>query len=639
MPTSTISALNGPTGFVGDAQNKFHQPATVRAALLALGIVYGDLGTSPLYTLQTIVHIMGDQFTVEAALGSLSLIFWSLIATISLEYCLFVMRADNHGEGGILALMTMTGAHWAGHGRWLVIMGLFGAALIYGDGIITPAISVLSAVEGLNVATSIFKPYTMPIAVVILIGLFAIQSRGTGTVGKAFGPVMFVWFATIAVLGIVGIVRHPHVLGALDPVHGIRLLTTHGFLGFAVLGGVFLALTGGEALYADMGHIGRNPIRVAWYCFVLPALVLSYAGQTANFIDAPDLEANPFFKLAPDWSIYPLVALATLATIIASQAIITGSFSMTRQAMQLGWFPGVRISQTSAEEYGQIYVPFVNWTMMVFTVALTVGFGSSDRLAGAYGTAVSTTMVLTTALLFRVMRDRWHWPLYQAAAVTGIFLAVDLAFFSANLLKISEGGWIPLTFGAIVFIIMTTWHYGIEAVHRRNAAKSQRPAKFFAWLRSDKVVRVPGTAVFLTRLDKSIPPVIVNYVKRVGSLQKTVIALTVSFEDVPRVRSKDRVRIEGLDDGFWQVTVHFGFVEIPDLPAVLSVAKKDGVPVLDDASYYIERYDLISRKHRSLVLRWRVVLFSFMSRNSAHAIDRFKIPSNSLIEIGRRIEL
>lgn len=364
MPSSTISALNGPTGFVGEAESKFDQTTTGRTALLALGIVYGDLGTSPLYTLQTIVHIMGDQFTPEAALGSLSLIFWSLIVTISVKYCLFVMRADNHGEGGILALMTMTGARWAGHGRWLVIMGLFGAALIYGDGIITPAISVLSAVEGLNVATSVFKPYTMPIAVLILIGLFAVQSRGTGTVGKAFGPVMFVWFATIAVLGIAGIVHHPQVLEAFNPAYGVRLLSTHGFLGFAVLGGVFLALTGGEALYADMGHVGRNPIRVAWFCFVLPALLLSYAGQIANFIDAPDLEANPFFKLAPDWSIYPLVGLATLATIIASQAIITGSFSMTRQAMRrcsLGGFLG----------YGSDRRPLKNTDK--FTCRLSIG--------------------------------------------------------------------------------------------------------------------------------------------------------------------------------------------------------------------------------------------------------------------------
>jgi KUP system potassium uptake protein len=387
MPTPTASPPHSPTNFTGETQKGFAQPVTVSAGLLALGIVYGDLGTSPLYALQTIVHIMGDQFTSEAALGSLSLIFWALILTISIKYCFFVMRADNHGEGGILALMTMTDARWATPGRWLIVAGLFGAALVYGDGIITPAISVLSAVEGLNVATRIFKPYTMPIAFVILVGLFAIQNRGTGVVGKAFGPIMFVWFTTIGILGVIGIVHHPHVLAAINPIYGAQLVLDHGFVGFTVLGGVFLALTGGEALYADMGHIGRNPIRIAWYCFVLPALVLNYAGQIANFMEAPDLEASPFFKLAPHWAIYPLVALATLATIIASQAIITGSFSMTRQAMQLGWFPGVRIRQTSADEYGQIYVPFVNWTMMAFTAALTVGFGSSDRLAGAYGTA------------------------------------------------------------------------------------------------------------------------------------------------------------------------------------------------------------------------------------------------------------
>lgn len=639
MPASTVSALVAPTGFAGEAHDKFEQKTTGSSALLALGIVYGDLGTSPLYTLQTIVRIMGDQFTPEAALGSLSLIFWALIVTISVKYCLFVMRADNHGEGGILALMTLTGAHWSGRGRWLVVAGLFGAALIYGDGIITPAISVLSAVEGLNVATDIFKPYTMPMAVIILIGLFAIQRRGTGTVGKAFGPVMTVWFATIAVLGINGILQHPQVLEALNPVHAVRLLTTHGFLGFTVLGGIFLALTGGEALYADMGHIGRNPVRMAWYCFVLPALILNYAGQVAHFIVTPDLEANPFFKLAPDWAIYPLVVLATLATIIASQAIITGSFSMTRQAMQLGWFPGVRINQTSAEEYGQIYVPFVNWTMMLFTIALTIGFGSSDRLAGAYGMAVSTTMVLTTVLLSQVMLQKWSWPRLQVVSITALLLTVDLAFFSANLQKMLEGGWIPLAFGTLVFVIMTTWHFGVEAMHRRNAARSQKPEEFFAGLQNDGVVRVAGTAVFLTRLVKSIPPLIVNYAKQGRSLQETAIALTVSFENVPRIRSKDRVHLQRIDDGFWHVTLHFGFVEIPDIPSVLRGAKLAGLPVLEKPTYFVERNDLAGRQHRNPISRWRVALFSFMFRNSVHAIDRFKIPANSLIEIGRRIEL
>jgi KUP system potassium uptake protein len=639
MPDSTISALHGPTGFAGEAHNRLEQRPSLSTVLLALGIVYGDLGTSPLYTLQTIVHIVGDQFAAEAALGSLSLIFWSLIVTISIKYGVFVMRADNHGEGGILALMAMTGAHWSGKDRWLVVLGLFGAALIYGDGIITPAISVLSAVEGLNVATDMFRPYTMPIAVVILVALFAFQNRGTAVVGRAFGPVMLLWFATMAVLGIAGIVHHPGVLSAFNPVHAIRLLTTHGVVGFTVLGGVFLALTGGEALYADMGHVGRPPIRLAWYCIVLPALVLNYAGQVGNFLDAPDLQSNPFFTLAPGWAIYPLVALATFATIIASQAIITGSFSMTRQAMQLGWFPGVWINQTSDQEYGQIYVPFVNWTMMVFTLALTIGFGSSDRLAGAYGTAVSTTMVLTTVLLYQVMRRHWHWSAAQAAAVVGLFLVVDLAFFSANLLKIYEGGWIPLLFGTLVFTIMTAWHFGVDALRRRNAARSQPRDQFFAALKRNNIARVPGTAVFLTRLGKGVPPIIVNYVRLGKSLHQTAVALTVSFESVPRVRSSDRLHCEKLGDGCWHIVVRFGFVEIPDLPVVISQAKREGVPAWEEATYYIERHDPLSRRHRSLLSRWRIALFAFMSRNSAHAVDRFRIPSNTLVEIGRRIEL
>ncbi|MCC8982844.1 KUP/HAK/KT family potassium transporter [Bradyrhizobium sp. 10BB] len=639
MAPSTVSALNDKTGFVGEAHGRFEQPPSLTSILLALGIVYGDLGTSPLYTLQTIVHLMGDGFTPEAALGSLSLIVWALIITISVKYCIFVMRADNHGEGGILALMALTGARWSGRGRWLVALGLFGSALIYGDGIITPAISVLSAVEGLNVATDAFKPYTMPIAVAILIGLFALQRHGTATVGKAFGPVMLLWFLTMALLGIASLVRHPGVLRALNPTHGILLLTTHGVLGFTLLGGVFLALTGGEALYADMGHVGRKPIRLAWYGFVLPALILNYAGQVGNFIASPDPGANPFFKLAPAWAIYPLVALATLATIIASQAIITGSFSMTRQAMQLGWFPGVRIDQTSAEEYGQIYVPFVNWTMMCLTVALTIGFGSSDRLAGAYGAAVSTTMILTTALLHQVMRWRWGWTAAQAASITGVLLTVDLAFFAANLFKIAEGGWIPLLFGALLFGIMLTWHFGLDALHRRSMAQSEHIDAFFAGLRDQHIARVPGTAIFLTRLSHRIPPIIVNYVRHAHSLHRTAIALTATFESVPRIRSSDRIRCEQLCDGVWHITVHFGFVEIPDLPAVLANAKQIGIPVHDDANYYIERHDPVSHPRRNPLARFRIALFAFMARNSAHAIDRFRIPHGSLIEIGSRPEI
>ena len=641
MPASHAAAFDeiAMDDVKGRRRDAAAQPTTIAAAVVSLGIVYGDLGTSPLYSLQTIVQIMGGRFTPDVALGALSLIVWSLIITISIKYCLLVMRADNHGEGGILALMMMTGAHWSGRGRVLVMMGLFGAALIYGDGIITPAISVLSALEGLNVATDVFKPYVMPIAVVILIGLFLVQSRGTAVIGRAFGPVMLLWFATIAVLGLVGVVQHPQVLAALNPLYAIELLTRHGFAGFAVLGGVFLALTGGEALYADMGHIGRNPIRVTWYGFVLPALLLNYAGQIGLYLATPELAGNPFFMLAPDWMVYPLVALATLATIIASQAIITGSFSMTRQAMQLGWFPGVRIRQTSADEYGQIYVPFVNWAMMAFTIALTVSFGSSDRLAGAYGTAVSTTMVLTTALLFHVMVKRWRWSALRAGAVTGVFLVIDLAFFSANLLKIRDGGWIPLTLGALIFLIMTTWRYGIEAVHRRAAHRAMPRAQFYGFLKHNSIRRAPGTAVFLTRMLRTIPPIVVDYAKRSGSLPETVIALTVSFESVPRVHAADKVRIAKLDDDIWQVAVRFGFVEIPDLPAAIDLACQQGIPPIGNATYYIERDHVISRRRRRMLSRARVNLFSFMLRNSAHAIDRFRIPSEALIEIGRRIEL
>jgi len=396
-------------------QSGFARPITAAASLAALGIVYGDLGTSPLYTTPAIIDGVGGNFSPEIGLGILSLIFWALIITVSIKYCLLVMRADNHGEGGILALMSLVAGRGYGRVPALVMMGLFGAALIYGDGIITPAISVLSALEGVNVASDALKPYVMPLSVAILIALFAVQNRGTARIGRVFGPVMLGWFVVIGILGIGGIVRHPEVAKAVDPTYGIVFLVKHGWQGFGILGGVFLALTGGEALYADMGHVGRGPVRLTWYGIVLPALLLNYAGQIALLIAEPG-QGSPFFRLAPDWAVYPMVILATAATIIASQAIITGSFSLTRQAMQLGWFPGFKIRQTSDTEYGQIYVPVINWLMMVMTVVLTVSFGSSDRLAGAYGTAVSLTMMLTTTLLYNLMRQRWHWPVLLAAA-------------------------------------------------------------------------------------------------------------------------------------------------------------------------------------------------------------------------------
>src|SRR5215472_9257671 len=551
------------------AEARAGRNATPVAALVALGIVYGDLGTSPLYTLQAVVGATGGHFSPVTALGSLSLIFWALIITISVKYCLFVMRADNHGEGGILALMTMTGASWSKGGRILIIMGLFGAALIYGDGIITPAISVLSALEGVNVATSSLKPYVMPLAVVILAALFAVQNRGTARLGAVLGPVMLVWFAVIAALGIGGIIRHPAVLAAVDPRHGIEFLALGGWKGFAILGSVFLAMTGGEALYADMGHVGRNPVRLTWYGLVLPALLLNYAGQTALLIAEPGQAGNPFFRLAPDWAIYPLVVLATAATVIASQAIITGAFSLTRQAMQLGWFPNFDIRQTSDTEYGQIYVPAINWLMMAMTVLLTVSFGSSDRLAGAYGTAVSTTMLLTTALLYNLMRQRWKWPVWLAASASGCFLLVDFVFFSANLMKILDGGWVPLLFGLLVFIVMTTWHAGIAGIQQRQAAVAMTHDTFYAWLNQQKIVRVPGTAVFLTRMTDLVPRQIIALAEQSRSLPETVVALTVTFEIVPRVRPEDRMELREVFEGFWSLSAHYGFIEVPDLPAAL----------------------------------------------------------------------
>jgi KUP system potassium uptake protein len=616
------------------------RPITAAAALAALGIVYGDLGTSPLYTVSAIIDSAGGNVSPDIALGILSLIFWALILTVSVKYCLFVMRADNHGEGGILALMSLVAPRGARRAAALVMMGLFGAALIYGDGIITPAISVLSALEGVNVATSSLKPYVMPLAVAILVALFAVQHRGSARLGAVLGPVMLVWFAVIAMLGIGGIIRHPAVLAAVDPRHGIRFLAEGGWKGFAILGGVFLAMTGGEALYADMGHVGRNPIRLTWYGLVLPALLTNYAGQTALLIAEPGHDGSPFFRLAPDWAVYPLVVLATAATIIASQAIITGSFSLTRQAMQLGWFPNFNIRQTSDTEYGQIYVPAVNWFMMAMTVLLTVSFGSSDRLAGAYGTAVSTTMMLTTALLYKLMREQWHWPRLAALAAAGIFLFVDVAFFLANLLKIADGGWVPLTFGALVFIVMTTWHTGIAAAQHKALTVAMTPRRFRAWLRRRKLPRVPGTGIYLTRMRDVVPPQIVFHAQQFGALPETVVALTLTFQDTPRVLPEQRLALREVFPGFWQMTVHYGFVEVPNLPEALRNAKMHGCPIdLAKAVYFSTRDRVIRDRNQRHLWRWQVPLFSLLYRNSVRAVDLFNLPPQNFVELSRQIEL
>ena len=451
---------------------------------------------------------------------------------------------------------------------------------------------------------------------------------------------MAVWFVTIALLGLRGVLAHPEVLAAIDPRHAAGFLVRHGAGTLLVLGGVFLAITGGEALYADMGHIGRFPIRLSWYGVVLPALLLSYAGQGALLLDHPRPAGNPFFLVVPGWALYPMVALATAATIIASQAIITGAFSLTRQAMQLGWLPGLRIRQTSDEEYGQIYVPFVNWTMMLCTVALTIGFRSSDRLAGAYGTAVSTTMMLTTALLFRAMRDRWNWPLPAAAAVAGGFLVIDVAFFAANLLKIAEGGAVPLLLGGFIFLLMRTWRRGITAVRARLIALTEPPERFLRRLASGAIPRVPGTAVFLTRVAQPVPLLLVRHVAQLGAVQERIVSLNVAFEEVPRVPAAERVAVNEVAEGFWHVTVHFGFVEVPSLPAALDAARRNGCAAdVEEAMYFSGHDDLVAKRTRPRLPGWRRAIFGFMYRNAVRSPETFALPRDRFLEIGRQVDI
>jgi KUP system potassium uptake protein len=610
------------------------------ATFSALGVVFGDLGTSPLYTLQTVVQATGGQFTPQSALGVLSLIVWTLIITISIKYCLLVMRADNHGEGGILALMSLIGANSFRPGvKLLTGMGLLGAALIYGDGVITPAISVLSALEGVNVVTASFKPYVMPMAVVILLGLFAAQRFGTEKIGRAFGPVMLLWFIVIAGLGVVSIAHHPGVVAALDPRCAVRFMIEAGSAGFLVLGGVFLCITGGEALYADMGHFGKGPIRWSWYGIVLPSLLLSYAGQTAFLADKVTVTGNPFFQIAPTWSIYPLVVLATLATIIASQAIITGSFSMTRQAMQLGWLPGVAIRQTSDRIYGQIYVPVVNWLLMLATIATTVAFGSSDRLAGAYGTAVSTTMLLTTILLYRAMRHVWRWPISVAIVVAAALLAVDTSFFLANLLKIADGGWLPLSFASVLFVIMITWRTGNDAVRATLVQPPEAAERFLSDLKHGAIPRVEGTTVFLTRSRQKVSGLIMAHVHFVGVLPRHAIALNVLFEDTPRIIGPNCTVVEKVGEGLWHLVARFGFFEIPDLRRALRHAQGLDTPIDFDKALFVGTRDLIVPKRKSALGRWRLGLFAFLYRNSVKVVDRFNLAPDNVIEIARQIEI
>jgi KUP system potassium uptake protein len=609
-----------------------------------LGVVFGDIGTSPLYALRECFFGRNPiPATPANVLGILSLIFWSLLIVISVKYLIYVMRADNEGEGGILALMALL-TPWrkrrGGERLGVITLGVFGAALLYGDGMITPAISVLSAVEGLKVATPVFDPYVIPTAGIILVLLFVFQKRGTSGIGFVFGPLMLAWFSTIAVLGVTGIVRQPGVLSAIIPIHAVSFFLDNHWRGFLVLGAVFLVVTGGEALYADMGHFTRRTIRFAWFALVLPSLVLNYFGQGALLLIHPQEITQPFYLLAPRWALYPMVVLATLATVIASQAVISGAFSLTRQAAFLELFPHVRIVQTSAERIGQIYIPGVNWFLMAATLALVFGFGSSSNLAAAYGVAVSTTMVITTVLAYGVARERWHWSVLSVLLVTLGFLTVDLAFFGANIFRIIEGGWVPLLVGGVVFFLMSTWKRG-RAIVRERLEKSMMPLDTFVRKIAEKPpVRVSGTAVFMSGNPNGTPPMLLRHLELSQVLHERVILLTVHVEDVPRIWSSKRMEIIERSQEIFQVILHYGFMENQNVPRALAMTRHDELDFdPKTATYYIGSRTLIPTSEKPGMAVWREKLFTFMSRNSAQAVSFYGLPPERVIELGIQIEL
>ena len=610
-------------------------------ALLALGVVYGDIGTSPLYSMRECFEGPHAVAATHAnVLGVLSLIFWALVIVVTVKYHVYVLRADNNGEGGILALMALVRPVVQGRGRWLLVgLGLFGAALLYGDGIITPAISVLSAVEGLEVATAVFHPYVVPITIGILIGLFLIQRRGTGGVGAVFGPVMLVWFSTLAVLGISGIVHQPSVLAAVNPLYAVRFFAANGMHGFLVLGSVFLVATGGEALYADMGHFGEQPIQIDWFSMVAPALLLNYFGQGALLIQNPEAAKNPFYLLAPSWALYPLVVLATMATVIASQAIISGAFSLTRQAVQLGYLPRLDIIHTSSSAVGQIYIPAVNWVLMVSTIILVISFRSSTNLAAAYGIAVTMTMLITTLLAFVVAWRRWKWPLWVAVSVTVLFLIVDLAFFGANIVKIHQGGWFPIVVGAAVYLLMSTWKRGRDILTERLQRDAFPFAQFVATVRPDSPPRVSGTAVFMARDSEATPAALLHNLKHNKVLHEQVILLTVITEEIPQVPKERRIEITDMTKGCYKVVAHYGFMQYPGVPDVLDSLRAKGLDLdLMRTSFFLSRETLIPSKRPGMAL-WREKLFALMSRNALRPTDFFRIPVNRVVELGMQVKL
>ena len=614
-------------------------------ALAALGVVYGDIGTSPLYALRTCFNPeTGVSATHDNVLGILSLIFWSLILIVSVKYLVFVLRADNRGEGGILALMALAfperSKESSTRTAWVLIaFGLFGAALLYGDGLITPAISVLGAMEGLEVATPALKPYVVPVTIIVLIGLFCVQRVGTGGVGRVFGWVMLLWFTTLAVLGFKQIFHTPEVLQCVNPTYAWRFFTENGLRGFHQLGAVFLVLTGAEALYADMGHFGKKPIRMAWFGLVLPALFINYLGQGALVLDTPEAASNPFYRLAPSWALYPLVALATAAAVIASQALISGSFSLTMQAVQLGYMPRVAIEHTSSSARGQIYIPWVNWGLMIACIGLVLGFRSSDNLASAYGIAVVLTMIITTLLFYFTARRLWKWNLFPTAALCAVFLAAEFAFLSANLVKIQHGGWFPLTIGVIGFTIMSTWKTGRNRLRQRLVNSLLPIEDFLKDVAESKPQRVSGTAIFLAGNPDGTPAALTHNFKHNKIIHKRVVLLTILIEEIPFVETERRVEVADLGEGFFRVIGRYGFMEEPDALEILKLCKPHGLNFREmETTFFLSRETIISSERRGLA-RWRKRLFALLSRNAQPANAYFRLPPNRVVELGLQVEI
>ncbi len=621
------------------------RPIIHSLTLTALGIVLGDIGTSPLYSMREAFHGPHSvPVTAENVYGVLSLIFWALVLIISVKYLAFVLKADNKGEGGVLALTALATPfrltrETKKYQRFFLLLGLFGASLLFGDGVITPAISVMSAIEGLHVATPLFDPYVIPLTLLILAFLFFNQRHGTARIGSVFGPILLLWFTTLGVLGLSSIWRNPHVLTAINPQHALHFFAANGIRGFIVLGAVFLVVTGGEALYADIGHFGKNPIRRAWFFIALPGLLLNYFGQGALLLSDPSAAVNPFFHLAPRWALIPLVLLAMVATVIASQAMISGVFSLTRQATQLGFAPRFRIVHTSSEEIGQIYVPHINWALFILASWLVLEFRSSSRLAAAYGIGVSMTMVITTVLACSIAPLVLRWNKLQAVLAFIFFLSIDIVFMTANLTKISDGGWFPLVLAVAVFTLMTTWKRGRQILMQRIKERTVPFSKFLEQIRVNPPVRVPGTAVFMTSDPEGTPMALVHNVRHNRVLHTKNILLTVITEEEPHVPKDRRVQINGLNEAFYRITAHYGFMETPDIKDIIKACKRKNFELeLSELTFFLGHETLFASRKPGMAI-WREKLFAFMSKNAERATNYFNIPPNQVMEVGLQIEL